>query len=238
MLNNGQPLYSQIEDELRFKIESGEWDVGGRIPTEKELGQTYGVSRITVRRALSSLVEAGYLERLRAKGTFVKSTNDNASKSSFTIVKSYTNEMLELGRKPVTMWAQVEKVPADESVRRHLHVEIGTPVLHLLRLRGADNEVITLADTVTPFRDGYSLKEETYMGSLYEYLSNFGIHVSDQSEYVEAIEADSKLMQLLRLSNPEPLLKRVRKISDKASGYVEYSVNYYVGSRYRYYVAF
>lgn len=238
MINNGQPLYSQIEDEVRFKIESGEWGIGKKIPTEQELGATYGVSRITVRKALSLLVQQGYLERQRAKGTFVKSTNESSNKTSFTIVKSYTKEMIELGRKPETIWAKVEKEPADALIKRHLHVNIGTPVLHLLRLRGADNEVITLADTVTPFRPGYSLNSQAYMGSLYEYLRQFNIHVSSQSEYVEAVPPTNDLMNLLRMQNPEPLLKRVRKISDKKTGYVEYSVNYYIGSRYRYYVTF
>ena len=64
-------LYLQLEADLKQKMISGEYPVGERIPTELELCEEYGVSRITVRRAVQDLVEDGMLKKLRGRGTFV-----------------------------------------------------------------------------------------------------------------------------------------------------------------------
>ncbi len=64
-------LYAQVENSLRQKIISGELEVGDRLPTEQELCEQFGVSRITVRRAVQNLVEEGLIYRLRGRGTFV-----------------------------------------------------------------------------------------------------------------------------------------------------------------------
>ena len=65
-------LYSNIENDLRQKILSGEFGPGERLPTEAELCEQYGVSRITVRRAIKNLVDDDMLRRYRGKGTFVR----------------------------------------------------------------------------------------------------------------------------------------------------------------------
>jgi GntR family transcriptional regulator, arabinose operon transcriptional repressor len=67
-----QPMYRTIFEELEGKIRRGEFSVGSRLPSEKELAEAYGVSRITSRKSLSLLSEAGLAERLPGKGTFVK----------------------------------------------------------------------------------------------------------------------------------------------------------------------
>ena len=71
--NDARPdlLYSQVENNLRQQIISGELGVGEKIPTELELCERYSVSRITVRRAVQNLVDEGLIYRLRGKGSFV-----------------------------------------------------------------------------------------------------------------------------------------------------------------------
>ena len=69
--NNAVPLYEQLRVALRERLDSGVLDPGERLPSETELCQKYGVSRITVRRAVDELVEEGILERRQGKGTFV-----------------------------------------------------------------------------------------------------------------------------------------------------------------------
>ena len=65
------PLYQQLLQEIRGRIATGEWPVGRRLPNELDLASELGVSRITVRQALSAAVHAGLLVRVRGKGTFV-----------------------------------------------------------------------------------------------------------------------------------------------------------------------
>ena len=66
------PLYTIITTEMIRKIETKEWPVGSKIPSEKKLGELFQVSRITVRRALSELERKGYLVKKQGKGSFVK----------------------------------------------------------------------------------------------------------------------------------------------------------------------
>ncbi|PSK99620.1 GntR family transcriptional regulator [Murinocardiopsis flavida] len=64
-------LYDRIRSDLEAKISSGEWPPGTRVPTEAELGRSYGVSRVTVQRAVQQLVQQGLVVRYRRKGSFV-----------------------------------------------------------------------------------------------------------------------------------------------------------------------
>ena len=64
--------YIQLASLFRQRIDSGEWDVGDRIPTVKELAEQCGVATMTIRQALDALENEGLIERFRAKGTFVR----------------------------------------------------------------------------------------------------------------------------------------------------------------------
>ena len=65
------PLHYQLKQHLLEKIESGEWKPNDLIPSEQEMQTSFGLSRITVRQALSDLVYEGLLIRERGRGTFV-----------------------------------------------------------------------------------------------------------------------------------------------------------------------
>ena len=68
------PQYKRIERDISEKISSGYYSVGNSLPTEQELGKQYGVSRVTVRKALDNLVAKDLLIRTPGVGTFVKQT--------------------------------------------------------------------------------------------------------------------------------------------------------------------
>ncbi|HBP38745.1 MAG TPA: hypothetical protein DD640_08400 [Clostridiales bacterium] len=70
--NSAIPLHKQISRMIRNQIASGKYQAGDILPSEKELGQMYQVSRYPLRQALNSLSEEGFLERTRGKGTFVR----------------------------------------------------------------------------------------------------------------------------------------------------------------------
>ena len=70
--NSMNPLYQQVSNQILSDVASGEFSVNKRLPTEKEMSEQYGVSRITVRRAVSDLVVRGVLVRRQGKGTFLK----------------------------------------------------------------------------------------------------------------------------------------------------------------------
>jgi GntR family frlABCD operon transcriptional regulator len=70
--NSSQRLYAMVRQRILEAIEQGVYPVDGQIPTEPELCELHGVSRITVRKAITDLVKNGVLTRLQGKGTFVQ----------------------------------------------------------------------------------------------------------------------------------------------------------------------
>ena len=84
----GISLYKQVETSIREKIESGEWSLGSRLPTEDELSRYFNVSRTTVRKAVDGMIETGLLKRRQGSGTYV--VKATYSRSSFNAQPSDT----------------------------------------------------------------------------------------------------------------------------------------------------
>ena len=70
-INYRTPIYLQLREIVRTKIEDGEYLPGTAIPSENDMAATYGISRITVRSAVDALVNEGLLRRVQGKGVFV-----------------------------------------------------------------------------------------------------------------------------------------------------------------------
>lgn len=77
-----QPLYRIIYESLESAIKSGDFKVGSQLPTEKELSETYQVSRITSKRALTELEQDGFISRIRGKGSFVRDPIQKGKKTN------------------------------------------------------------------------------------------------------------------------------------------------------------
>lgn len=231
------PLYSQIADDLRFKIISGEWGDGEKIPPELDICDIYHVSRITIRKAIDELVREGHLYRERAKGTFVLSMDHSTEKEHYTMVRSFTREMEELGKKVRTLSAQVQLIDASERISQQLGIEKGSKVLQLRRTRGVDDgKAFAYFVTHIPYTEKFSLDSKDYYGSLYDYLKTFDIVMSESKEYVEALSATPELQAVLDVPENTPILKRVRMVSRADGQYKEISDCYYIGDQYRYYI--
>lgn len=121
------PLYHQLQHHLYERIRAGEFAVGDALPTEEQLCGAYGVSRITVRRALDALLNAGRISRRRGVGTFVAEPPSGVK--SLTLVGSLSELFVNakdlsyrvLSRGPVApdRWVQEAlEVPATSPVHR------------------------------------------------------------------------------------------------------------------------
>lgn len=235
--NNSSPLYAQIASNLRYKIHSEEWVPGDKIPPELDLCEVYKVSRITIRKAIDELVRENLLYRKRAKGTFVKDWEDDKN-DHFTLVRSFTNEMKELGKKAVTLHVEIQVISASKKLAKHLDISAGDKVLQLKRLRGTENTPFAYFVSAIPYLPEYSLESQDYYGSFYAYLKQFGIVINQEKEYIESILPDLEVQQVLNIDKSEPVLKRVRMTRQWETDFREYSECFYIGSQYRYYIDF
>ncbi|KRN25411.1 hypothetical protein FC75_GL000435 [Lacticaseibacillus camelliae DSM 22697 = JCM 13995] len=234
---DSRPLYAQIADDMRKKIHNGDWPAGEKLPTENGLCTLYHVSRITIRKAINELSIERLVHTKRPVGTFVNSVSERKP-PQYTLVKSFTKEMSELGLNFRTFSATIEISHADPTMAANLHTLPGSKILVLKRLRGTLKEPFAYFETSFTFSEQFSLASSDYYQSFYDYLSQFSIHPVLSQEYIEAGLADQHVRNMLRIRESEPILKRYRLTNDKAHNFFEFSKCYYIGSQYRYYVDF
>lgn len=231
------PKYRQIEEELRYKILFGHWKPGHQILTEMELCEQYQVSRITIRKALNELENAGYLVRQSGKGTFV--TDWQESLEERPVLKSFTNEMHALGKKATTVDVELAETKADKILAGILNIAEGDPIIQLKRVRAVDDGVlIGYSINTFPFTREFSTNPADYYQSFYEYLGQFGIFFSSALDYLEAMLPPPEVAEKLRIAASEPVLKSVKISHSTDRRFTEYNICYYVGREYRYYVKY
>lgn len=231
------PKYRQVEEDLRYKILLGHWKPGDQILTEKELCRTYHVSRITVRKAIHELENAGYLFSQSGKGTFV--TDWQESLAERTTLKSFTNEMQELGKKAITIEVELTVTQADKVMAGFLNIPVGHRIIQLKRVRAIEGGVIIgYSINSFPFTRNFSTNPDDYFASFYKYLETFGIFFTSAKDYLEAMLPPPEVAEKLRISPSDPVLKSVKISHSTDRLFTEHNICYYVGSEYRYYVKY
>ena len=138
-MSDAQPLYAKVKDHILSNIRSGAWEPGRRVPSENELVESFGISRMTANRALRELTAEGFLNRVPGVGTFVK---EAPALSSLMELRNIAEEIAQRGHRHSSRLVskrEVESNPAlaeefeDKALKRlyHLvmvHEENGVPV--------------------------------------------------------------------------------------------------------------
>ena len=129
------PLFQQLAEELRKALRAGEYPPGSQLPTEHQLCGRYGVSRVTVRKALEELSQRGEVVRRPGKGTFVA---DKKFQRDLTSVLSFTEMCRRMGCAPGARTVKIALEPPDEEAAQELGLKKGEQMLVVERLRLAD----------------------------------------------------------------------------------------------------
>ncbi len=172
------PLYDQIERNLKDLILRGDLESGQMIPPESELATLYGVSRLTVRRALEELVRQNWLSRRQGVGTFVQ----QPFRATITASKlSFTEQMRAIGRQPSSRLLDKRLTPAPPQIAHKLKVAPGEALIELSRLRLADEIPILYEVAYLPHQRFPGLEELEWgpYDSLYRILhQRFGVTIT------------------------------------------------------------
>jgi len=231
---NAKPLYLQIKDIVKQKIINNEYTMGTTIPSENELEEIFGVSRMTIRQAISELVNEGLLrkERGRGKGTIVLS---NVIADRLTTIKSFTQKMQEQGFILENKDISAEFVPAGEHIASVFGMEPNEEIFCLKRTRMVNNDIIMYSVSFIPS----SLKLPTDVSSydsLYKQFAKENITIHHAEEFIEATLADEIISEKLEVPLGAAVLKRTRTSQDTTGRYVEYTETYYRSDKYKYVV--
>jgi len=203
----GYPLYLQVREQLRDKIAA--LAPGDIIPTEPALCTVFGVSRITIRKAIDELVTENLLIRKQGRGTFKAAPKLIHELNSIT---SWTDQLKALGYTPRTSERSVEEVSVPIQIAGLLQISPSETVTVLRRLRLADNEPITQMVNYIPTKlaPGLGKAMET-TESLYQALSErYGLVAAHATDTVTTRAATDMESEKLRIEPWAPVLSVLR----------------------------
>ncbi|RXT04374.1 GntR family transcriptional regulator [Ammoniphilus sp. CFH 90114] len=226
------PIYYQIEEGIKALIEQRELKPGDLIPSERELCEAYGISRMTVRQAVNNLVNDGYLVRQQGRGTFV---SKGKMEQRLKGVTSFSEDMRARGMEPGTKLLSFERIQGSKSICEKFSVPEGTMIFEVKRVRLADGipmayEISYLPATLLP---GFTL--EVAEGSIYQFVENvLMLEIGNAHQVLEASLARGVECEILGLESGAPvlLIQRQTYLADGVPLEVVRSV--YPGDRYKF----
>ncbi|MGG3466170.1 GntR family transcriptional regulator [Neobacillus pocheonensis] len=191
-----QPLYKQIADYIRQKVDAGEWSVGDQVPPEIRLCEQFNVSRITVVKALERLAEEGLLVREQGKGTFVALPELSTEPAE---LMSFTEEMKRKGKSPGTVVLSKSWSKPAIGIQQRLKLGPNEKVLAIRRLMMADNLPIGIQTSYLPQKQFPELMNYvTDNVSLYSVLQeHYGTIITQAIETYRAVQLDVEEKELL-----------------------------------------
>lgn len=217
-----QPLYDQLVDLLSDKIQN-DMHPGDALPSERDLAETYGLSRTTVRLAMSELEELGLVTRKHGKGTFVSSVSRDTTDLMGTY--SFTDQMRSLGRVPHTEVLDFEVREASKFVTQNMDLRLGEAVFRMRRLRSADGVPMMLERTYMPVKVFGGLTQHMVESkSLYEIVEqDFRMKIKTAEEAFGARAARPDEAKLLKIDEDAPVLHLVRTTYNSKNVVIEYT---------------
>ena len=220
------PLYQQLQRALRDAITENRLAADEALPPERDIAEEFGVSRITVRKALDALVSEGLLTRRQGAGTFVAGRVEK----SFSKLSSFSEDMISRGRRPESVWLSrsAGAVTPEESLT--LGLSPGAQVYRFSRIRYADGAPMALEYSAVP---GFCLPSENEVGdSLYEALQAHGARPVRALQRLRAVLFTAERARLLNVPDGSPGLFIERRGFLRDGRPVELTQSYYRGDAY------
>lgn len=234
MTDSYQPQYRQIEQALRERIET--LRPGERLPSDAELCAEFGVSRMTARNAMQRLAEDGLIARHPGRGSFVAETPAHRRANR---LMTFTQEMLRRGRQPSSRVLTRVIRPSSTAEATALDIPQRQPVVHIRRIRLADELPIALESTVLIGECARAvMTADLAHGSLHETLGRAGFVLRRGNGTIAAAAATAEDARLLGIRTGDALLVERRVISDASGRRIEATESRYPGDRYALMVAF
>ncbi len=196
------PVYFQLRNSIMERIKNGEYKLGSLIPSERELSEQLGISRMTVRQALSLLVNEGVLYREKGRGTFV-------SKIVFEQknIMSFSEMVRKKGAKPKTEILYFKEVKSPPDISIQLDMEDNEKIYNLKRLRFADNNPVAIEEVFIPVSYCPNMVKDDLSGSLYSLLQDkYSYTISFMDNRIQAVLPSQEEKSLLHIAGNTPLL--------------------------------
>ncbi len=223
------PIYLQVREVVRTKIEEGEYAPGTAIPSENELAERYGIHRQTVRSAIDALVHEGLLKRVAGKGVYVLGRK---MERNLDELQGFTQTMLEKHVKPSFKILTKTLRRAGEKYALMFGIEPDDEIYYIKRLCKADNEPVSLEEIFIPY---YVVPKligiDLSIFSVYEVYDMYGIKLERARQTLDLVHLEQNDIRTLGIDPELPVMLFQCVTYDDRGRVIEFNRNYARGDK-------
>ncbi|EGJ26484.1 GntR family transcriptional regulator [Streptococcus porcinus] len=227
------PAYIKIHDAIKKDIDDQVWAIGDRLPSERDLADHFEVSRMTLRQAITLLVEEGILERRIGSGTYVSSQRVQEKMRGTT---SFTEIVNSQGKKPSSKLLTYQRQLASDTEIKELQLEATDYVIRMERIRYADNIPLVYEVASIPEKFIKDVKREDITEHFFKTLISNGYEIGKSRQTIYAKTASERIASYLAVNRGHAILA-LTQVSYFTNGKpFEYVRSQYVGDRFEFYL--
>lgn len=226
--SNPTPLYLQLQQSIEEAVRKGTLKADTALPGERDLAKQLGISRVTVRKAITGLVKRGVLVQRWGSGTFIAPRMH--FEQPLSRLSSFTEEMSARGLRASAVTLSRSAGPASPDELMALGLSPGDPVSRVNRLRLANGVPMAIEHAIVPSRflpDPALVKQ-----SLYTALHERGFFPSRALQRLHAVLLDEEQASLLHVPPQSPALYIERRSFTSTGEAIEFTSSYYRGDAY------
>ncbi|HFH9837686.1 TPA: GntR family transcriptional regulator [Streptococcus suis] len=225
--------YITIHDRIKDEIDKGIWKIGQRLPSERDLADQFGVSRMTLRQGITLLVEEGVLQRKVGSGTYVASTRVQEKMRGTT---SFTELMLLQGKVPTSKLLSYTRTKPNEKEMEQLGLAKGEHIIRMERVRYADDIPVVYEVASIPEHLIEDVPKEDVTNHFFKTMVENGYRIGTSKQTIFARLANEKVAQYLQITKNQAILalKQVSYLEDGRA--FEFVNSQYVGERFEFYL--
>lgn len=230
--NSPIPIYYQLEKNIKKLIEEGKLNPGDLLPSEREYGEKYGISRMTVRQAINNLVNERILYRVKGKGTFVM---EHKIEQSLPGLTSFSEEMKARGMKSGVKVLSFNIIRAGKKLAEKFGMEEKDLVYEIIRIRLAEDLPMALERNYLCVERVPGINKEIVKGSIYDYIENeLHLKITAGAQTLEAAIANEEEVEHLKVEENSPILLMERTTSLEDGNVFEVVKSSYRADRYKF----
>ena len=227
------PANIQIHDQIKSEIDQKIWKIGERLPSERDLAEKFQVSRMTLRQAITLLVEEGVLERRVGSGTFITSTRVQEKMRGTT---SFTEIMKSQGKEPSSQVISYRKtIPSLQEVDK-LGIDKTETIIRMERVRYADGIPVVYEVASIPEKFIKNFNREEVTSHFFQTLERHGYKIGKSHQTIYARLAKDKIAEYLQISKGQAILGLTQVSYFEDGTAFEYVKSQYVGERFEFYL--
>ncbi len=229
------PLYLQVKSVLESEIRGGGYGPAARLPSERELCERFGVSRMTARQAIKELERDGLVFSRVGKGTFVSEPKID---QQLRVLTGFSQEMTKRGARPSSQVLSARIIPTGPTLAGLFKVVQGAEVVELSRLRFSNDlplciEVAHIPHYLCPNILRFDFTHE----SLYQVFEReYGYRLARAEQTMQACLANARELELLQMTSPASVLRIERLTYTQQEVLLEYVTSAYRGDLYKFHL--